>query len=513
MKRSLVALAALLALAVSAFAQVGGAPGITNPPFSGGTITTGVAAPTGCTPPAYGFSANASAGMCAVSANSFRFTTGNVAGTDRSFVGLSNSVANTPSTTMQAFDQSNNFGVFTVGVTGGAGYFNFNTGSAVRFLFSGSTSELDLGGSAAHDQIKILPVVAGAGAFAGTLTTQDLTAARTWTAPNSSGTVPLLAGDVSVTTDTATTWTQTGTTNFGGGVKAWYFQHSPGGFVFANHWNNETTAAELYTTLVAGFDGHMAESQWEFASWGDLGESRTRMSNLGFSTQRLRDARKSPGFGTLASLISGGYNLAINYATTPPDTFSISLNDGDSSITGGFVQVCGSDTEEHDNVGVMSVPYVCETITLLDNVTTYTTAQTYWAVYVVKSSSLAGAGGGDQIRGNFTTELAGSAFLYTAIVDHPASDYTGASSLTASGAANYGYVKCVDLAGCNLEPYSSYAGQRFLIAVIAGSTSLVFTESGNMKLAGGPYTLDQYDTIEFVNLDGTVWSEISHSIN
>jgi len=136
MKRTLVVLAALLAFARPSLAQVGQQPGVSQPPFTGGAITTGLSAPTGCSSGAmgYGFSVNPTAGVCAVSSTSFRFTTGNVTATDRAYVTLSNSVANTPESALNAADQSDNVSILTTGLSSGLGYFNFNGNGGVRFL-------------------------------------------------------------------------------------------------------------------------------------------------------------------------------------------------------------------------------------------------------------------------------------------------------------------------------------------------------------------------------------------
>lgn len=55
---------ALLLAAVTASSQVGQQPGVTGPVFSGGSVALPLGAPTGCTPPGYGFTGVTNSGMC-----------------------------------------------------------------------------------------------------------------------------------------------------------------------------------------------------------------------------------------------------------------------------------------------------------------------------------------------------------------------------------------------------------------------------------------------------------------
>jgi hypothetical protein len=71
-------------------------------------------------------------------------------------------------------------------------------GGTVRWTTS-TTSNTSVGvplyvGAVTTDQLRIVNLLAGAGAFSGTITSVDLTAARTWTLPNISGTFQTNAG-------------------------------------------------------------------------------------------------------------------------------------------------------------------------------------------------------------------------------------------------------------------------------------------------------------------------------
>jgi hypothetical protein len=153
--------------------------------FTGGTITSAVEGVTGCTAPSYSFTDDTSAGLCLVAANSFQVQTAG-SGNSRSYL--------SGTTLGMGLNYVNAAGVATalamtetslIWTLSAANYFSLNEANGAVF-----------GRSTADDQLIIKPVTDGAGAFAGTFTSADLTAARTWTYPDVSGTpqINLVAG-------------------------------------------------------------------------------------------------------------------------------------------------------------------------------------------------------------------------------------------------------------------------------------------------------------------------------
>ena len=73
------------------------------------------------------------------------------------------------------------------------------TTSGTTSILTSSTGATFTFGPATDDQLVVDPVAAGAGSFAGTITSADLTAARTWTFPDATGTVQLSGNALSGT--------------------------------------------------------------------------------------------------------------------------------------------------------------------------------------------------------------------------------------------------------------------------------------------------------------------------
>jgi len=78
------------------------------------------------------------------------------------------------------------YAAITIGLTTVTSDGSLSSVSTGDFIFSTTVSN--------GDTLKLVPATGGAGTFAGTLTSSDLTANRTWTFPNESGTIALAGG-------------------------------------------------------------------------------------------------------------------------------------------------------------------------------------------------------------------------------------------------------------------------------------------------------------------------------
>jgi hypothetical protein len=153
-------------------------------------MTAPILGPTGCTNPTYGFSADANAGLCITGADSL--------------VVLSGAIGSANHSQWLSAATGSEFYFYGAGIT--ANGFSANDGHAFAYIagaqtmdisatiaaFPGASSGLTVG-SVGIDQLRVLPQAAGAGAFGGTFTSSDLTVARTWTLPDATGDVAVIA--------------------------------------------------------------------------------------------------------------------------------------------------------------------------------------------------------------------------------------------------------------------------------------------------------------------------------
>lgn len=153
--------------------------------WDGGAFTDPAEGPTACTNPAYSFTGDTASGLCRAGAANPRVQS--AASGARALVDLSATNANlifidgTGNNT--EIDIADDEIVFALG----GGQFGVLTPSVVTW-----------GRSAAHDQIRIAPVALGAGSFVGSITSADLTAARTWTLPDVDWTARCLSAGTGV---------------------------------------------------------------------------------------------------------------------------------------------------------------------------------------------------------------------------------------------------------------------------------------------------------------------------
>jgi len=137
-------------------------------------------AATGCTTPPYSFTADTNAGLCSSAANSLRLqttagsTTGSALSLGTGSAALIFYDAVGQDSMVRAFDN----------------VADMVADGQVRFKVDGANG-FDFGDAGAYDQIRIVPVAKGTTSFAGTFTSDDLTANRSWAMPNASGTVAI----------------------------------------------------------------------------------------------------------------------------------------------------------------------------------------------------------------------------------------------------------------------------------------------------------------------------------
>ena len=174
--------------------------------WDGGAFTDPAEGPTGCTNPAYSFSGATASGTCHTGAGEVRVQF--AASNPRGIISLSatntNMIFVDAGSNTTEVDIADDEIVFAIG----GGQFGRLTPSTAIW-----------GRSSAHDQISIAPVALGAGSFVGSITSADLTAARTWTMPDVDWTARCLsagtgvaianacgiASNPSISVDTATT--------------------------------------------------------------------------------------------------------------------------------------------------------------------------------------------------------------------------------------------------------------------------------------------------------------------
>lgn len=170
-----------VALAATASAQVG-TPGIGYPPAGVGQSFTGsMKAPSGCTTPGYSFTSDTDSGLCLFAANIVRLQTAPLGTVSSSYLNLA-----TTSASLNFYDAGGLDGAITFGNDSAA----IASAGATQFLVNGSTDFTF--GDSTKDPIKITPVAKGAGAFAGNITTRDLTGAQTYYLPDGTGDVYVL---------------------------------------------------------------------------------------------------------------------------------------------------------------------------------------------------------------------------------------------------------------------------------------------------------------------------------
>lgn len=151
--------------------------------WDGGDFSAAATGPTGCVTPAYSFTADSNAGMCLSAANNIEIgpnTNGSTSvgylSANTTLAGMTYFNAASAPTALSCRDGDCRFTA-----TGGATYFSFTTTGAL------------IGDVATHDRLSIAPVALGGGSFTGTFTSADLTAARTWTHPDATGDVAVIA--------------------------------------------------------------------------------------------------------------------------------------------------------------------------------------------------------------------------------------------------------------------------------------------------------------------------------
>lgn len=232
--------AVLLALATAASAQVGSPPGVGYPPFtSGGTFTGSLLGPTNCTLPAHSFSADTNAGLCLAAANTVRVQNNVSSGVSTSYVNLGATIGSLVFNDAAAFDSQVRVYDDTVDMA---------AAGATQLTIAGATSMFTFGNTTTRDELILQPVAAGAGSFAGTFTTADLTAAREWTFPDTTGTALLATGPAAMQTNLGS-YIEFDEDAAGGDAVYWIFGNSAG-----DYWYWDLSGWSVFTTGTLALD-------------------------------------------------------------------------------------------------------------------------------------------------------------------------------------------------------------------------------------------------------------------
>jgi len=157
---------------------------------------------TGCTSPPYSFTDDTDAGVCLTVANAVRLQNSPLSSSNGAITIGTTAITHTFN---NASSQAN-----ILQIADGQLFFTAAPSASVTFNLSGS--EARVGSATTNDQIKIVPVAAGGAAAVGSITSADLTSARTWTLPDSTGEVALagrtLTGTKTLTDASATSFIQ-----------------------------------------------------------------------------------------------------------------------------------------------------------------------------------------------------------------------------------------------------------------------------------------------------------------
>lgn len=151
------------------------------------TTSAPLQGPTGCASPAHSFTGDVDAGLCLTSANDATFQV--AFSGSRGFVHLTTSVAQLEAVLVGVVGRIEAQSAALSFMANGT-----SVGSWTDTAFTLLAGDFYAGHLVNDDQIRIVPLTAGAGAFQGSITSVDLTAARTWTLPNISGTFQTNAG-------------------------------------------------------------------------------------------------------------------------------------------------------------------------------------------------------------------------------------------------------------------------------------------------------------------------------
>lgn len=157
--------------------------------LGGCTMTGAILTATGCTTPDFSFTSDTDAGLCLFNANEVRLQTAALGtASSSSLVGTASAMGMAyynASAAQSAFQAEDSVArIYIAGILHG------------QFDANGLT----VGNASSHDRLILAPAVIGGGAFTGAITSADLTAGRTWTLPNSSGTVPAVGVGFAVVT-------------------------------------------------------------------------------------------------------------------------------------------------------------------------------------------------------------------------------------------------------------------------------------------------------------------------
>lgn len=376
-----------------------------------------------------------------------------------------------------------------------------------------ATPTVTLGNSSSFDTISITPVAKGSTSYDGLITSSDLTAARTWTLPNATGTVALLGSSNNNVSSTNFPFYGTGTV--------------PGSVTFnivdtdGTSWDTSQSSAITYIHnygIKVDINRDLVASHTVFATRAGTLDSDTNLANTGVylgyarGNSRLRDDY----------IINGGYTLDGTTTSAVADEVDVVTADpgGGSGLTSFKVQVCGYRNADDQ----AKLRTYCENLTAATPAQTLTTTQTFIEITVIKTNTYVGGISDETIAAAWDAD-ATSILAAILQVDHPASDYTGGAIVLAQ--TNYWNPYCYDLAGCTVELGGSAAdpngsgppyAQEGIPLVIVGATgtqAITFTDDSSQQLAGAAsFVMNENDALQlFWAGKNAKWVELSRANN
>jgi hypothetical protein len=183
------------------------ARGAANFRLAGSDFLSSAGGATGCTNPPFSFTADTNAGMCITAANTLIVSPGANAAISIGWLGMSTTAgflyfydAGGLVSGFQALDASSNIFVDDVA------------------RLQVTATQMIFGNTGTEDRLIVDPVAKGAGQFDATVTSADLTAARTWTMPDATGDVAVIASAGFPVRTGAATWATRSLTSGDGSI-------------------------------------------------------------------------------------------------------------------------------------------------------------------------------------------------------------------------------------------------------------------------------------------------------
>lgn len=358
-----------------------------------------------------------------------------------------------------------------------------------------SAGSLIAGDTATHDRILVTPVVKGAGQADGTISSRDLTGARTWYFPNAGGEVAILGTTQTLANLTSAIITKTGTapnetsTTFGQSTD----------YVQLTGYGN--TAGTINSVVSVSGSNQLISL---------TATNPTTAASIVIEPTGVTYGMPKPK--ALYTLIGGGFTLGAS-TTSAGFTVKVTVVDTTPSITDGDVQVCGY-TSSGNQTALLKT---CETLDFAAGAGNHTTTATFVEVTNIKASSFAtlGGGGDETIAAEWTSDPAEPIFTAVNLTNSAA---TNLATSPIPVAESYWSPLCLDLQGCAVEPDVLGVGGVGKVLYIVGrdgTNTITFADSANLDMAAsGPFDMGAGDTLVLLSTGNSKsWVELSRSNN